>query len=494
MRTTVRRLIGWCIGPLLSIAAGYAASSTDSPLVQAVKQGNTAVVRSLLNQHIDVNQTQPDGTTTLAWAAQRDDPEMADVLIRAGAKVNAANDYGATPLWIACSNGNTAMVEKLLKAGADATVQLISGETALMTAAESGSTEIVKLLVAHGAHVNAKENQAGQTALMWAAAEKQPEAVRVMVEHGAEVNARSKSGFTALLFAAQQDDAESAEILLAAGANVNQASDDGTTPLLKAAANGQEAVLLPLLNNGADPNASDVDGYTALHHAAARRNRVESVRALLAYGAKPNARLVKDPAKGDSNRTTIGATPFFLAAEARSVEIMRLLASKGADPLLATTETMFSNEDNGYRLQVVANTTPLMAAAGSRRFIANYPEFTEAEERTAIEAVKLTLELGADINEANEYGQTALHTAAYLKADKLVQFLVDNGAKIDLIDKFGQTPLSIAARVITEGVKDSYDLSPRRNNVSTYNLLLKLGATPLAASGIKIFQETPVKD
>jgi ankyrin repeat protein len=219
---------------------------------------------------------------------------------------------------------------------------------------------------------------------------------------------------------------------------------------------------------------------------------LESVRALLAHGAKPNARLVKDPAKGDSNSTIIGATPFFLAAEARNVANMRLLAPSGADPLLGTTETMFSNEDNGYRLQVVANTTPLMAAAGLGRYNGNYTEFTEAEERNAIEAVKLTLELGADINDANEYGQTALHAAAYLKADKLVQFLVENGAKMDLIDKFGQTPLSIAARVITEGVKDSYDLSPRRHNESTYQLLLKLGATPLAASGIKIFQETPV--
>ena len=492
MRTTIRRLSGWSMAACLLSIAGLAAARTDPPLVEAVKQGNIAVVRSLLNQHIDVNAMQADGTTTFAWAAQLDDLEIAELLIRAGAKVNAANDYGATPLWIACANGNSVMIEKLLKAGADPSVQLVSGETALMTAAELGSTDIVKLLVTYGAHVNAKENQAGQTALMWAVAEKQPETARVLVEHGADVHARSKSGFTALLFAAQQDDVKSAEILLAAGANVNQAADDGTTPLLKASANGQEPVLLLLLNKGADPNATDVNGYTALHFAAARRNRVESVRALLAHGAKPNVRLVKDPAKGDSNRTTIGATPFFLAAEARNIANMRLLASNGADPLLGTTETMFSNEDNGYRLQVVANTTPLMAAAGSGRFIGNYPEFTEADERGAIEAVTLILELRADINEANEYGQTALHAAAYLKADKLVQFLVENGAKMDLIDKFGQTPLSIAARVITEGVKDSYDLSPRRNNQSTYNLLLKLGATPLAASGIKIFQETPV--
>jgi uncharacterized protein len=487
---TIKRLAAWCAVVLLS--AGIAAARTDFPLLEAAKQGNIAAMRSLLTQRTNVNVARPDGTTALALAAERDDLEMADLLIRAGAKPNLANDYGATPLSIACSNANAAMVEKLLKAGADPSVHLVSGETALMTAIDSGSTDIVKLLVDHGAQVNAKENQAGQTALMWAAAEKRPEITKILIDHGADVRARAQSGFTTLMFAAQQGDVKSAEMLIAAGANVNEATGDGTTALLRASASGQEATLLLLLDKGADANAADVNGYTALHFAAARRNRIESVKALLADGARPNARLVRDPAKGNSNSTTVGATPFFLASEARNVAIMRLLAMNGADPLLGTTETLFSNESNGYRLQVVANTTPLAAAAGSGRFNGNYTEFTPAEENNAIEAVKLAMELGGDINAASEYGQTALHAAAYLKADKLVQFLVENGAKIDLIDKFGQTPLSIAARVITEGVKDSYDISPRRHNESTYQLLLKLGATPLAESGIKIFQETPV--
>ncbi len=487
----IKRFIASCAGALLSLTS-LAATPTDFPLIEAAKHGDIAAVRSLLTQRIDVNAPQADGTTALAWAAERDDLEMADLLLRAGAKPNAKNDYGASPVWIACSNGSVAMVERLLKAGADPSVQLVSGETALMTATDLGSTEIVKLLVDRGAQVNARENQAGQTALMWAAAEKHPEITRILIDHGADVHARAKSGFTALMFAAQQGDLKSAEMLVAAGANVNEATAQGTTALLKAGSSGQEQILIFLLDHGADPNAADVDGYTALHFAAARRNGVESVKALVAHGAKPNARLVKDPAKGNSNSTLIGATPFFLAAEARNVAIMRFLADNGADPLLGTTETMFSNEPNGYRLQVVANTRPLAAAAGLGRFNGNYTEFTPAEENNAIEAVKLAKELGGDINAANEYGQTALHAAVYLKADKLVQFLVENGARMDLIDNFGQTPLSIAARVITEGVKDSYDLSPRRHNESTYQLLLKLGATPLAASGIKIFQETPV--
>src|SRR5206468_8417593 len=102
--------------------------------------------------------------------------------------------------------------------------------------------------------------------------------------------------------------------------------------------------------------------------------------------------------------------------------------------------------------------------------------FTPEEERVAIDAVKLCLEQGDDINAVSEYGQTALHVAAYLKADALIQFLVEKGAKMDLLDVFGQTPLSIALRVITVGVKDSYDLSPRRINETTANLLLQLGA------------------
>src|SRR5579864_8878958 len=110
---TIRRFTGWLLAaPLFSIA-GLAAAVSDLPLVEAVRQGNSGLVRSLLDQHIDVNAPETDGTTALAWAAQQGNVETAELLIRAGAKLNAANDYGATPLWMACANGNAAMVEAL---------------------------------------------------------------------------------------------------------------------------------------------------------------------------------------------------------------------------------------------------------------------------------------------------------------------------------------------------------------------------------------------
>ena len=62
---------------------------------------------------------QIDGTTALHWAVERDDLDMADLLIRAGARVTARTREGVTPLQLAAINGSAAMLDRLIKAGAD---------------------------------------------------------------------------------------------------------------------------------------------------------------------------------------------------------------------------------------------------------------------------------------------------------------------------------------------------------------------------------------
>jgi ankyrin repeat protein len=165
----------------------------------------------------------------------------------------------------------------------------------------------------------------------------------------------------------------------------------------------------------------------------------------------------------------VGATPFLLAAASYDASLMRILAASGGDPRLATEE----------------NTTPLIMAAGLGEGLGKLAERTEEEDRCALEAVKLLVELGADVNKANDTGLTALHSAAYMGADAIIQLLADQGAKVDVKDKYGQTPLSIAERIIPASLVDGY-LKPTSIHKSTADLLRKLGAKPLTAHATQL--------
>lgn len=478
---------------------GSVAAGADLRLAEAAKSRDAELVRALLLKHVDVNTPEADGATALAWAAHWGDLATAERLIRAGAKVNTPNRYGVTPLWLACSNSNAEMAQRLLAAGANPNTALPSGETPLMTAARTGNVELVKALLARGARGNAAEQRRGQTALMWAVAEQHPEVTRILLTHGADVHARSKGGFTPLLFAAQSGDLESARILLTAGADVNESTPEDGTALVVASASGHEAVAIFLLDKGADPNATDENGITSLHYAMLkglatldtvryqekngepitayfyRPNLPGLVKALLEHGANPNARVAKDPLWPVSQRevtSPAGATPFVLAATTYDVDLMRLLVAHGADPHVTTKE----------------GTTALIMASGIGDRLCELPPFraghrTEEEEKKALEAVKLLVDLGVDVNAANRTGLTALHGAALMGADDVISFLVSKGANVNATDIGGQTPYTIAAAIIPPTLRIS-DSRPFVAHKSTAELLLKLGAKPPAPAAL----------
>ena len=80
------------------------AATGDVRLIDAVKAGNAATVRTLAKQRALVNATEADGTTALHWAVRNDDAQSVDTLLRAGAKAKAANRYAVTPLALASTN------------------------------------------------------------------------------------------------------------------------------------------------------------------------------------------------------------------------------------------------------------------------------------------------------------------------------------------------------------------------------------------------------
>src|ERR1700678_2155165 len=88
-----------CAGAFVLSLSAFAAS--NSPLADAAMNGDRAAVQSLVQQKADLNAAQADGATAIQWAAYRDDLEMADVLIAAGADIKLANREGAPPLYLA---------------------------------------------------------------------------------------------------------------------------------------------------------------------------------------------------------------------------------------------------------------------------------------------------------------------------------------------------------------------------------------------------------
>jgi len=178
-------------------------------------------------------------------------------------------------------------------------------------------------------------------------------------------------------------------------------------------------------------------GYTALH-AAVLRSDLTLVNALIAHRANPNIRMTKGTWKRRDGEdftlpaTLIGSTPYLLAAKFLEPQILLALKAGGADASLAMP--------NGA--------TPLMLAAGmnstsnaSRRGV-RVVDFGKVEpESQALETVKAVLSVGGDVNAATVAGDTALHGAAAMGYNTVIQLLVDRGAQLNAKNKRGLTPL-----------------------------------------------------
>jgi uncharacterized protein len=486
-----RNRFGACRLALVLLLSHSTVRGADAPVADAAERSDRTRVRALIERHADVNQAQADGMTALHWAAHRDDLETAKVLVSAGADVKIANQYGVTPLSLACTNGNEAIAKLLLDSGADPNTRLNGAETVLMTAARTGKLGVVKALIARGAEINAKERR-GQTALMWAAAEGHAGVVQALLGAGAEFRTPLPSGFTPLFFAVREGRTEVARILLKAGADVNEAMQPkrssgraparGTSPLILAVENGHFELAVALLEAGADPN-DQRSGFTALHTLTWVRkpNRgdeesgdpapigsgilssLQLVEKLVEHGADVNARL-KRGASGRGVLSRRGATPFLMACMTADVPFMRLLVKLGADPRLPNAE----------------HSTPLMAAAGLGCLAPGEEAGTEDE---AVEAVKLAIALGNDVNAVDDKGETAMHGAAYKNLPQVVQLLAGKGARIDVWnrqDKHGWTPLAIA-----EGHRPG-NFKPSPETIDALHRVLRAaGMTPPGATLIE---------
>ena len=490
-----------------------------TPLHLASRGGHVPLVISLLEAGADPDAvTTNSGITPLHLAAAAvGGAEAVTALLDHGADANAREgSAGQTPLMFAAGSNRAATVAELLKHGADPAVrtEVVDVLPSLALDREAGRRFRVLLgapgraggRYAERAESAAVENEAPSPAQIQAAIRAQREFLRSGYDVG-EVDARSLAnvrpdypggpdvvrppfrevlvgktgGMTALLHAAREGHIAAATALLEGGADVDQVSGDRTSPLLIAALNGQFDMALALIGHGADPDLAAVtDGATPLFAVLQtqwapkstypqpraqdhqRTEYTDVLAALLEAGADPDVRLNTHLWYWEYGLTKLGvdltgATPFWRAAFAQDLEVMRLLVAHGADPNIPTSWPAIGmrerrqqdgrqQEDSAlpYIPEGAPNAYPIHAAAGGGYLGLGAFSVRNAPDQF-IPAVKYLIEEhGADVNLADSWLYTPLHYAASRGDNELIEYLVSQGADVGAITRLGQSTADMA--------------------------------------------------
>jgi ankyrin repeat protein len=507
-------------------------SATNDPaLLVAVRDGDSAAVRTLLEKRVNVNEPARDGSTAVLWAVYQSDIGTVRALIAAGANLNTPNKYGITPLLQASRTGDTPMIAELLKAGADVRKSVHpEGETPLMAASRTGQLSAVQLLIKAESDPNAADSYQKQTALMWSAQEGHVDVVNALIAAGANPNSKASvsllntrkngdhatGGFTALMFAVREGHEDVVRALAKGGADLKSTNGDGVTATSIAIENDRLDLARTLLDLGADPNdgalffavgmrdaTTDMRAHDGSRLRSDRPNQLTAfdlVKLLLEKGADPNK-----PFVGQIHNTTLccdpeqNSSPFFRAAIASDVEVLKLMIKHGAKVDWSPAEVKKERKEGepavagGRGLNANVGKTPAMmamvggrgasfgAGPGFERLIA--PPFREPSNRDPGDALKVLLDAGANPNAKSADGATLLHQAVTARRTDMIRSLAAAGAKFDAVNKDNLTPLLLAEKPEPPpppgNNSDARAWRPRRDSrdevIATVRELMRLG-------------------
>ncbi len=479
----------------------------------AAYANNLGLADVLIKGGANVKLANHDGATPLSLAAINGNAPMIEKLLQAGADPNERQPNGETPIMLASRNGDVDAIKVLIDHKADLNLkEKLRGTTAIMWAAEQSHPAAVKLLAAGGADVkavsdadtrnfrlnlaptvqarlNSAQGAGGLSANGNGGRGGAPAAGRgggrggrgagrggaAPADGGPTLNEETATaddfaffrrpapkdggGLTALVFAAREDCFDCAVDLVAAGADINQTTLYGWSPLLTATQNRHYKLAAWMLDHGANPNLANKGGWRPLYLATDNRNiesgdypvrrpdmdHLDFIKLLVDKGADVNARIcgvqsTEKECKGDTTETRTnftmqwlyedGATPFLRAAQSGDVMLMKYLVAHGADPKIASAH----------------GDTALAVASGIGWVEGVTYEWSEADN---LEAVKMCLDAGIDVNAADVEGRTALHGAAHKGRTAVIQMLVDHGANLEAHDLGSRDTVNGAMKGLT---------------------------------------------
>jgi ankyrin repeat protein len=398
------------------------------------------------------------GVTPLLEASRSGDAAMVELLLRAGADPKRSHPEGETPLLSAARAGSVPTVRLLLARGVDVNhAEKFQQTTALMWASAEGHNDVVDLLLEAGADPN---RQAHVTSLD--------------TRHNAD---HPTGGFTALMFAARNGNEAMVRKLVARGANVNLKNGDDASAVMTAIYNDRFDVAATLIELGSDANDGSLyvavemrdattdqfafDGSRRRPDNPNTKTALDLMKMLLERGADPNQRFQGQfHSTHMPNTDRFDNTPFFRAAVAADVDALKVMIAHGAKldqtPPVETEPERKPGDINvgGRRANPNAGRTPAMVAmtggrgpamTGGPAYIRDgAAPFREPGSRKPEDAFALLVGAGADPNAKGPDGSTLLHQAARTGNLEMIRALA--AAKVDYAqkNKDGFTALDVA--------------------------------------------------
>jgi len=483
------------INHLIKSGVRISSDEADSMLKQAVVNEDLEKIRVLTLFKPNVNRVYEDGLTLLWYAAVKERADIAELLLKAGAKTEIADKSGKTLVTYCVERrkyeiakllgkygaklkntdavflmqrglviGDAELVQTLIALGFNVNTKFADGLSALWIAAFTNNREMIDVLAAGKANMDIRDKN-GKTVLMWAVENDKKEVANALIKHGANVNLMDNRKRTALMSAVLADKPRMVHMLVLNNANIDLSDNEGNSAILVAASRGNTGLVKLFLEHGSSVNATDAMGNTPLL-IALHKNFDDMAELLIAKNADLN--------KSDNN----GETPLMVAAKKGHIKFVKTIVEKGASIDSADkngdTALILAKRENRHDIVLYllnkdaliekrSEQDEIMAYAAlnnyhdiagnliqrqisvNRRFSDGLFPLWYAVRNGNAKMIEMFLNAGADLEAKNKDGETVLLYACSKREEHVVITLINKGANFAITDKQKSTPLMIVA-------------------------------------------------
>jgi ankyrin repeat protein len=403
----------------------------EFPLHDAIKAGNAAEVKRLVQLGYDINTKTAQGHTPLHYATWDGNLEMVNLLLGLDANPDLGDATGYTPLMGASQQGHLDVVKALIAGGANPWLQyqkpitsdLSTPKDAYNVAGDASQMHVVDYL-----HKVMYEDQYPATGrvLIMLARNKEYGVLKNALNSDFDPTAKDWNGVTALMAATTNitNGERWMDLFLDHKGDVKVTDKFGRTALHHAAMNGSYDAISVLLKHGADMEAVDSSGKTPLLRAAWHRG-VDPVKALVDAGAKIDA------------VDAIGDNALMLTMkwgkEEKSLEVAKVLLENNIPVNLFNKENVSALTSSIFYKKMEC--AKLLLAHGADPSLTGTDGFTPAiqavflnDHDIASEFLKLLLEKKPTNLNSKFDGKTAMMIAKEKGHDKCLEMLKEAGA------------------------------------------------------------------